>query len=310
MSTVSLIIPVHNRWPMAERTFASIAAQTRLPDHLIIVDNNSDADVAENIKATAENLGRIMKVSLVSCIAPGAPAARNAGLKPADTDWTMFFDSDDIMLPDHIAVAMAEAESNSDADIVGWDAVFVDPEGNKLKAKNFPTRHYVYNAVMHGSLATQCYMARTELFRNAGGWNPEAKIWNDMELSVRLLMQDPKIVKAHTPHPTVHIVTHPNSITGPDFSSKAAERDHTIDILIAFAEKTDNRSLVPILALKRALLAARCQEEGQKVLASDLYTSALTLPLSPIQRLAVWFGFRYTALSLPGAARLLMPFFT
>lgn len=320
MSTVSLIIPVRDRLPLLMRTLASVEAQTRLPDRLIIVDNASSPETAATLAKEADRLGRRMPVSLISCPVPGAPQARNAALELVNTEWTMFFDSDDIMLPDHIASAMATADAHPEADIIGWDTVLVDSRDKEIRFKKFPTGGYLFNAIMHGSLATQSFMARTELFRKAGGWNPEATIWNDMELSVRLLLLNPhdvekestasesiRIVKAHTPHPTVRILTHSDSITGSDFSSKADQRDHTINLLVPLCEKEPR--LKAILALKRTILAGCCRREGNKVLAEMLYRKATRMPVTRLQRLGLWFAYRYTALALPGAARLLRPLF-
>lgn len=310
MSTLSLIIPVHNRWELTQRTLLSVEAQTRLPEALILVDNCCEDEVSNALRDEATRLASKMTVTLISCPTPGAPAARNAGLEYVDTEWVMYFDSDDTMLPEHIATAMSSAISHPDAEIIGWDSVFVDKNGRTLRRKIFHTDRYLYNAIMHGSLATQSYMARTELFRRVHGWNPDAKIWNDLELSVRLILERPTIVKALTTAPGVQILTHSDSITGPDFSSKAAERDHTLDILISLSEKTETPGIIPIIALKRAILAACCLREGHKDTATELYTRALTLPLSRAQRFAVIFSYHYTSLSLPGAARLLQPFFT
>lgn len=315
MSSLSLIIPIRNRFPLVKRTLASVASQSRKPDRLIIVDNGSNPPVAVALAQELETLRALMPVSIIVCNEEGAPAARNAGLDAADTEWTMFFDSDDIMSASHIANAMAAAESNADADIIGWDAAITDESGQTLRRKNFPSERYLYNAIMHGSLATQCYMARTTLFRNAGGWNLEAKIWNDMELSVRLLLcissesgfTPRRIIKTPDKAATVSILAHSDSITGSNFSDRAAERDHTLDIIVSYSP---TKEITPVLALKRMILAACCRREGNSRIARELYEKSLQEPLSLIHRCALIFAYHYTSMSLPGAARLLMWLFS
>lgn len=295
---------------MVLNTLKSVESQTRRPDRLIIVDNGSDSATASALRKEADRLNKTMPVTLISCSEPGAPAARNAGLELVETEWTMFFDSDDTMLPSHIASAMTAAEANPGVDIVGWDAVNVGTDGAFQRKKKFPASHHLYHAIMHGSLSTQCYMARTELFRREGGWNPEAKIWNDVELSVRLLETGPRIVKAHTAEPTVHILVHSESITGPDFSSHAYERDHTIDLLAQYAKTHDfGEKLIPVLALKRTILAACCHAEGDRQTAAILYKKALEMPVSGIRLWGLRFAYHYTSLHLSGAPWLLQPIF-
>ncbi len=310
MTTLTLIIPVRGRIHLVLNTLRSVELQTRKPDRLIIVDNGSDMADTAILRAEAERLNRQFPTEIRFCNCPGAPAARNTGIEGVTTEWTMFFDSDDIMLPDHIASACACADKHSDADIVGWDAVIVDNNNRHLRDKIFPTSGFLFHAIMHGSLATQCYMARTQLFLRAGGWNPKALIWNDVELSVRLLSLNPKIVKMATPEPDVLILAHNDSITGKDFSSRASDRNHTIDLLLSFAEKHSfNGRLVPVLALKRAILAGCCKQEGADAVADSLYKSALALPINRFQRSAIRFAYRHTAWGLPGAARIVKPLF-
>lgn len=303
MNGLTLIIPIRGRHELAKATLASVEAQKRLPERLVIVDNGSEPPVSETLAGVIERLRTKMPVTLVDCPSPGAPNARNAGLEAATTEWTMFFDSDDIMQPSHIAMAMETAEANPECDLVGWDAELTDRDGNRVRMKKFPTSDYLFHAIMHGSLATQCYMARTRLFREAGAWNPEAEIWNDVELSVRLLrsLSEERIVKAVSDLPTVRIITHADSITGKNFSDGAEKRDHTLDIINGYAN--DGR-IVAILSLKRAILAACCAREGNKEIAKALYVKALGMPIGAVQRMAVRFAYRYTALGLPGAARI------
>jgi len=310
MTTLTLIIPVRGRIPLALNTLRSIEMQTRKPDRLIIVDNGSDKADTETLRAEAERLNRYFPTELRRCNCPGASVARNAGLEGVDTEWTMFFDSDDRMIPGHIKSACACADKHPDADIIAWDSVFVDDKNRILRKKKFPASDFLFHAIMHGSLATQCYMARTSLFLRAGGWNPKALVWNDLELSVRLLSLNPKIIKAPASEPDVLILTHADSITGNDFSSRATDRDSTICSLISFAERHSfNGRLVPILALKRAILAGCCKREGAAAISSSLYKAALALPINSFQRLALRFAYRYTAFGLPGAARIVKPVF-
>lgn len=310
MTTLTLIIPVRGRIHLVLGTLHSIELQTRKPDRLIIVDNGNDRADRAILHAEAERLNQQFPTEIRFCDCPGATFARNTGLEGVTTEWTMFFDSDDMMLPDHIASACACADKHSDADIVGWDAVIVDNNNRYLRDKIFPTSDYLFHAIMHGSLATQCYMARTPFFLRAGGWNPKALIWNDVELSLRLLSLNPRIIKMTTPEPDVLILAHTDSITGKDFSSHALDRNHTIDLLLSFAEKHSfNGRLAPVLALKRAILAGCCKREGADAVADSLYESALALPINRFQRLAIRFAYRYTAFGLPGAARIVKPLF-
>jgi glycosyltransferase involved in cell wall biosynthesis len=130
---------------------------------------------------------------VIECAKRWACNARNAGLEHVDTEWTMFFDSDDQMKPGHCMRAMQYAEG---ADVVGWNMMMYHQDGSPYRSMPFVNHDLLYNNIMLSSFSTQRYMARTELFRHAGGWLPDAQVYDDVELGVRLLKLNPRIAKA------------------------------------------------------------------------------------------------------------------
>ncbi len=192
---LTIVIPVYNRADAVADTLASVAEQTWRPLHVVLVDNNSTdgtAAVLARWKREVEAPG--LRVSVISEPTPGACAARNAGLALADTAWTMFFDSDDIMHSDHVERAMNFIAAHPDAEIVGWP-IAVNYVSGKCALKQFIVSDIVYNNIIHSSFATQRYMARTELFRRVGGWRKGLAMADDVELGNRLLATSPKVYK-------------------------------------------------------------------------------------------------------------------
>lgn len=194
-SKISIVIPVRNRADSVCRTLDSIAAQVYRPLRVIVVDNGSTDGSADTVQHWAsQHCDNNLSLTLLSEAQPGACAARNRGLEAVDTPWTMFFDSDDTMRPRHIERAMAVAEAHPDADIIGWDVLHHC--GHVETRKRFIIRDIVYNNLMHSSFATLRYMARTDLFRRAGAWLPGARLFDDVELGMRLLALKPTVVHA------------------------------------------------------------------------------------------------------------------
>ena len=299
---LTIIVPVHNRASLLERTLDSIADQSYRPIRLILVDNNSTDNamqVMTDWKAANENSQ--LTVDIISETKPGACSARNAGLALSQTNWTMFFDSDDEMAPTHVARAMAAAQANPAAKVVGWDVVLFD--GEKATVKRFATSDLLCNCIQHGTFATQRYMAQTTLFRQAGGWRDDVMVWNDIELGVRLLLLIGKdeIVKV-TGRSTVAVNVSDDSITGPSYSSRAAQREHSLDCIEQELPQ-DKRWIVD---LKRAVLAGLYKREGEAELSKQLMSKAQR---EPRYKYLLNFACQFTALGLPGAARLVRPFF-
>jgi len=191
---ITIVVPVRNREAVVCETLDSIVAQTYRPLRLIVVDNGSEDASADVVSRwIAAHRSDDFNAILLSEPVPGACRARNAGLRAVETEWVMFFDSDDIMLPMHVSRAMSIA--GADVDIVGWDYELISLEGRKFR-RRFYTNDLWYNNLFHSSLSTLRYMARTDLFRRAGGWLDSAAMFDDAELGMRLLALNPRIKSA------------------------------------------------------------------------------------------------------------------
>ena len=209
---ITIVIPVYNRATIVERTLASVAAQTLRPLSVVLVDNNSTDTTLAVLQRWAEaHSAPDFAVEVISEPRPGASNARNAGLARVRTPWTMFFDSDDIMLPDHCASALATAAANPTAQIIGWDAELQYPDGRTRRLR-FTTRDAIYTNVFHSTFSTVLYMARTELFRHVGGWLKDSRMFDDCELGNRLLLTKPVMVKRRGAT-TVVVYPQPDSIS-------------------------------------------------------------------------------------------------
>jgi glycosyltransferase involved in cell wall biosynthesis len=96
---VTVIVPVYNGAAHLAETLASIAAQTRAPDELLVVDDGSTDDSA----AIAEAAG----ATVIRRPNGGASAARNTGLDHATGDFVVFADADDVLVPRKLEAQLA-----------------------------------------------------------------------------------------------------------------------------------------------------------------------------------------------------------
>ena len=254
---IAIVLPVYNRARIVKRTIRSIEGQKVWPSELIMVDNASTDNTRQVLNDLAAELtDKGMNIKVVTEEERGAAAARNRGLAEVTAKWVMFFDSDDEMMTTHLKSAMACAERHPDAEIIGWDVEGINLDGtcrrelfNVSRAK----RRNLYN----GSMATQRFMAHTELVRRVGGWNKKMLIWDDIELGSRLIAQRPKMVKRHD---EILVLRHAQreSITGTTFAEREPLYKAPLDALL---ENLGERWKNPI-ALKAMILAADMTREG------------------------------------------------
>lgn len=192
---LTIVIPVHNRRNLVEHTLGSLRQQTAPRFATVLVDNAStDGSIEVLRKWQAENNSPERPVTVLSESTPGACAARNRGLDAVESPWVLFFDSDDLMHPGHIERVLNGIESHPEADILGWDTIH-----RNISGKRSIHRFYADNAHWHslfdGGYATQRWCARTDTVRNAGMWNPQVRLWDDIELGVRMVAGGAKAVK-------------------------------------------------------------------------------------------------------------------
>lgn len=274
--TVTVVIPVRDRVHLIGRCLDSVAAQTRRPDRVVVVDNSSTDGTPGAVRRWSEAHADL-PLTLLEEKRPGASAARNRGLDAVDTDLVYFFDSDDEMLPDLLEKAI---EAIGDAELVYWKAEIITLSGQR-RSKAFYTdsllRRQFYNSV----LSTQAFLARTELVRRVGGWNEQAAVWNDWELGLRIAMARPR--RAVVPEVLVRIHAQEKSITGTAFSRRRGDWERTLaiveeDIMQSPAPVADKRRMLDMLAYRRVVLAAAYRREGDCDAAASLLVDALRAP--------------------------------
>lgn len=270
MSPITIVIPVYNRAHTIGRTLDSIDAQTVRPAHVVLVDNNSSDDSMAVIEVWAS--GRDY-VTLLSEPLPGACAARNCGLRAVTTEWTMFFDSDDVMLPTHVADFTRAIENHPAADIIGRDIITRFIDGSTRRLYFHAGRDAMFHHIFRGCLSTQRFIARTPLFRKVGGWTQGLPGWDDYELGVRLLLNTPNIV-AIGGNPSVITFQQEQSISGVDFSSHPERWEESLSLIRShFKALPDTcrrkNSMLDWLDARAMILAAQYERESRTASHSD-----------------------------------------
>lgn len=271
---LAIIIPVHNRAGIVVRTLDSIASQSGIERaRLILVDNNSTDDTYDTLRGWIE-AHPALDATLLSETKPGACAARNRGLKAADCEWTMFFDSDDEMMPGLAEGIMRTAENHPEASIIGWDVSLQLADGSRRTA-GFAQSDYLRNHLIHAILATQHFAAHTKLFRQAGGWDDGVACWNDYELGIRLLLLNPAIAKLESAEPLVKINFTPESITGRLLSDRSEERFHALDLCHKHLSENGAEAAAEWIDYRRTIFAADCAREGRRERGREAFNKML-----------------------------------
>jgi hypothetical protein len=126
-STIATVIPLYNKEPYIARAIASVLAQTRPVDEIIVVDDASTDGSLERIKAFQDSRIRVLRRT--DPRQRGLPATRNLGIRSATSRWIALLDADDRWHEDFIEEnekLIALASDRIGFLFTGWESVWSD----------------------------------------------------------------------------------------------------------------------------------------------------------------------------------------
>lgn len=262
---IAVVIPVRNRAELVKRTLASIDAQRQQPAQVVLVDNCSTDGTLDVLRQWAK--GKPW-VTVVTESRPGAAEARNRGLREVSQPYVMFFDSDDVMPPHHIADIMHGMKRAGMPDIGAFDMMLVGLDG-KPRLKRFRRGNAMRQQLFHCILSTLRYIVSTPLLRRIGGWEENLPAWDDYVLGVKLLINTESVAYLPLSQP-VMAYSQSESITGTSFSGNAGQWEQALDTI---GRMLPDARWQRIVNARRAILAGHYLKEGRPDLAKPLMRS-------------------------------------
>jgi glycosyltransferase involved in cell wall biosynthesis len=184
----SIVVPTYNRADLIAKTIQSLTIQSHTDYEIIIIDDGSTDDTAEVLRPFLSE-----KVSYHKKNNGERAAARNYGAAMARGRYVNFFDSDDIALPNHIAVASDMAKQHADPEWFHLGYEWADPDGTVFKKVN-SFRGETLNKQMSQGNPLSCngvFIRRDIILQNPFNENRELSASEDYELWCRLAARFP-----------------------------------------------------------------------------------------------------------------------
>jgi glycosyltransferase involved in cell wall biosynthesis len=116
---VSVVIPTFNRQSVLARALASVMAQTRPVDQIIVVDDGSSDDSARMVTEEFPEAHLLVQENR------GVSAARNRGIELATGEWIALLDSDDEWKPQKIERQLSTLADASEARVCHTDEIWI-----------------------------------------------------------------------------------------------------------------------------------------------------------------------------------------
>jgi glycosyltransferase involved in cell wall biosynthesis len=148
--TVSVIIPTYNRADLLVQAVASVLAQTRVPEEIIVVDDGSTDDMEAVFASFAAPVRVLRQVN------QGVSAARNHGMSVATGDVFIYLDSDDLLTPRCVELCAGALEEHPEVGVVYSDSYLIDGQNQRLGLYSEVERCERPSGMILGELARRC----------------------------------------------------------------------------------------------------------------------------------------------------------
>lgn len=189
--TVAAIIPLYNGRAFIEGALASVLAQTRVPDEILVVDDGSIDDgpvLVARLAASHPEIRLLWKPN------GGQSSARNFGVKHSTGQLIALLDQDDAWYPQHIERLIEAFETDGRPHRLGWsysNLDEIDRQGNMVQRRRIAPDHHPKTSV-YKCLDRDMYVLPSaslisrEAFEAVGGFDETLVGYEDDDLFFRL----------------------------------------------------------------------------------------------------------------------------
>jgi glycosyltransferase involved in cell wall biosynthesis len=216
---VSVIIPTYNRGKFIGAAVQSVLDQTFQDFEVIVVDDGSTDQTADIVQAFFSE--KVQYVYQPNC---GRSNARNHAIEMAKGRYITFLDSDDLYLPNKLALQIDYMDAHPEIGMVYTSAHCIDENGVRTKDEYKATisgwiyKHIAFFVPVTITLPT--VMVRKEVFDKVGGFDESMARFEDTDMwrriskyyQINALQEQTCLLRTHTDNALA--AQHPEQMSG------------------------------------------------------------------------------------------------
>ena len=186
LDTVSVVIPTLNRCDFLKRALSSVLMQTVEPDEVIVIDNGSSDQTDIMLSTSFPNVKYFVERK------KGVSAARNKGIRLAQSNWIALLDSDDSWTPMKIEKQLQLANQNSNLRIIHTNETWY----RNGKLLNQMKKHKKLGGnIFKKSLELCCVspsssIIKKDVFKDYGFFDEELQVCEDYDMWIRITAKE------------------------------------------------------------------------------------------------------------------------
>ena len=193
---ISIVIPTYNREAQLRDAVESLLAQTYSQWELLVIDDGSADGTHAYLRGHADP--RVRPILHEHC--GNAGLLRNAAARAASGSYVAFLDSDDVWLPEKLALQVEGQLAHPDC---GWSYtayVHMDEHGGGTLWRSgrrwVPYTGWILENVIsvQAMIAMSTIMVERRLFETIGGFDESMQVCEDYDLALRLAEASPVTV--------------------------------------------------------------------------------------------------------------------
>lgn len=192
---VSVIIPTYNRAHLIGETLESIQAQTYQNWECIIVDDGSTDNTAEVLQKFLNSDSRFQYYIRPENKKKGPNSCRNFGFEKSKGEFINWFDSDDILFEDSIALRIANFNDTLDA-VVAKCEIFDSSTGLKISENTILSKGNMIKDYFVGNMTFYVsgpVWRRSFLEKQKELFDERIRYLDDWDFNLRMIYQNPNI---------------------------------------------------------------------------------------------------------------------
>lgn len=178
---VTLVIPAYNAASHIRRALESVLAQTRRPDHILVVDDASVDETVDIVRGFTDQGVQLIKRSRNG----GPGAARQSGFDRVNTPLVAFLDQDDEWRPHALELLVRVMVENQGVKLAYGGVQFFN-EGLPGECYLPPEEIDFHALLAHILIPTQAMLFDTDTLRKAGGPRGPIRLTEDWDVCLRI----------------------------------------------------------------------------------------------------------------------------
>jgi glycosyltransferase involved in cell wall biosynthesis len=165
----------------------SIRNQTFSRFECIVVDESTIPELAKACQSVCAEDPRFIYVHPAERL--GIPKSLNLAISQARSGLIARFDSDDVCAPERFALQVAFLEAHPEISVIGGALNIISDDGQVLAHRRYPedSDKIAQGMQLTTTIAHPAVMFRREAIEQYGGYNPEFRFSEDLELWLRWL---------------------------------------------------------------------------------------------------------------------------